>query len=192
MSATLTQHSRITIVAAPIILPFDGHLPIIHDTAWVAPGAVVIGDTEIGEESSIWFGAVVRGDVNRIRIGRRVNIQDGAICHVNLADADLVIEDDVTIGHGAILHGCRLGAGCLIGIGARVLDHVVVGRESLIAAGSVVREGTKVPEGELWAGIPAAKKRDLKPEERQELLRNAAHYAEYRLHYMQTEGGSRS
>lgn len=111
----------------PVLLPYDGQYPHIHPTAWIAPGAVVIGDTKIGAESSVWFGAVVRGDVNRIRVGQRVNLQDGVICHVNVGDAALVIEDDVTVGHAAVLHGCTLGKGCLVGIGARILDHVVVG-----------------------------------------------------------------
>ncbi len=174
-------------VKEPIILPFEGQFPIIHPTAWIAPGAIVIGDSVIGAESSVWFAAVVRGDVNKIRIGSRVNLQDGVICHVNVADAALTIGDQVSVGHGAILHGCTLEAGCLVGIGARVLDHAVIGSQSLIAAGSVVREGTKVPSGELWAGIPAIRKRDLKPEEMQELLNTAEHYVRYRLHYMNAE-----
>jgi carbonic anhydrase/acetyltransferase-like protein (isoleucine patch superfamily) len=171
-------------VEKAIILPFRGHHPVIHPTAWVAPGAVVTGDTEIGAESSVWFAAVVRGDVNYVRIGRRVNIQDGCICHVNEGDAALIIEDDVTVGHGAILHGCKLEYACLIGIGARVLDRAVVGRQSLVAAGSVVREGARIPTGELWAGVPAVKKRDLTPEEKQALIESAGHYVEFRKHYM--------
>lgn len=167
-----------------IILPFEGKFPEIHPTAWIAPGAVVIGDTEIGAESSVWFGAVIRGDVNIIRIGRRVNIQDGTICHVNYDDASLIIGDDVSIGHSVMLHGCRLETGCLIGIGARVLDKVVVGANSLVAAGSVVREGTIIPAGELWAGVPAIKKRDLTDEAKKEILATAEHYVQYRLHYM--------
>jgi gamma-carbonic anhydrase len=180
----LVESDRIIYEAKALLLPYDGCLPRIHETAWIAPGAVVIGDTEIGAESSVWFGAVIRGDVNRIRIGRRVNIQDGAICHVNVGTAELIIADSVTVGHSVMLHGCKLAEGCLIGIGARVLDHAEIGRCSLIAAGSVVREGAKIPAGELWAGIPAVKKRDLTAEEQQELLHSADHYAEYRLHYM--------
>ncbi|MBU0507627.1 gamma carbonic anhydrase family protein [bacterium] len=168
-----------------ILLPFKGILPRIHPTAWIAPGAVVIGDTEIGAESSVWFGCVIRGDVNFARIGSRVNIQDGAICHVNHDEFSLVIEDSVSVGHCVMLHGCRLERGCLIGIGARILDGVVVGSESLVAAGSVVREGTIIPAGELWAGIPAVKKRDLTPEARREILATADHYVQYRLHYME-------
>jgi len=183
----LAQSERTTILNDPIVLPFEGQYPAIHPTAWVAPGAVVIGDTVIGAESSVWFGAVIRGDVNKIRIGNQVNLQDGVICHVNVDDAMLTIEDQVSIGHGAILHGCTLESGCLVGIGARILDHAVVGSRSLVAAGSVVREGCRIPPGELWAGIPAVKKRDLKPEELQQLLNTALHYVEYRLHYMSHE-----
>jgi gamma-carbonic anhydrase len=168
----------------PIIFAFQGKSPQIHPTAWIAAGAVVIGDIEIGAESSVWFGAVLRGDVNIIRIGKRVNIQDGTIGHVNVDNASLIIEDDVTIGHSVMVHGCRLEHGCLIGIGARVLDHAVVGSYSLVAAGSVVREGCKIPAGELWAGIPAVKKRDLSEQEKQGLIDSATHYVEYRLHYM--------
>jgi len=169
----------------PVILSFKGKFPDIHPTAWIAPGAIVIGDVVIGEEASVWFGSVIRGDVNIIRIGKRVNIQDGTICHVNYSDAALHIGDDVSIGHSVMLHGCRLETGCLIGIGARVLDGAVVGKNSLVAAGSVVREGTIIPPRELWAGVPAVKKRDLKDEGVEEILATAEHYVQYRLHYMQ-------
>lgn len=174
-------------MCASIILPFEGKLPIIDPTAFIAPGAVVIGDTVIGAESSIWFGTVIRGDVNIVRIGRRVNIQDGSICHVNHDDCPLIIGDDVSVGHQAVLHGCKLEQGCLIGIGARILDRAVIGSQSLIAAGSVVREGTVVPPGELWAGVPAIKKRDLTPAAKAELLATAEHYVQYRLHYMKPQ-----
>jgi carbonic anhydrase/acetyltransferase-like protein (isoleucine patch superfamily) len=167
----------------PIILSYDGQSPTIDKSAWVAPGAVISGNTRIEADSSVWFGAVLRGDINRIRIGRRTNIQDGAVCHVNFGDAALEIGDDVSVGHGAVLHGCTLESGCLVGIGARVLDGAVVGRQSLVAAGSVVREGTRIPAGELWAGAPAVKKRDLSEEEKKGLLENAAHYVEISRHY---------
>jgi carbonic anhydrase/acetyltransferase-like protein (isoleucine patch superfamily) len=166
-----------------LILPYQGKSPVIHDTVWLAPTAVVTGDTEIGAESSIWFGTVVRGDVNWIRIGKQVNLQDGVICHVTIAKAPLTLEDQVSVGHAAVVHGCTLKRGCLIGIGARVLDHAVVSEQSLVAAGSVVLENTIIPPGELWAGVPAKKKRDLSPEEQQGLLDTAARYVHYRLHY---------
>lgn len=166
-----------------LILPYDGLSPRIHDSAWLAPNATVTGDTEIGAECSLWFCTVVRGDVNWVRIGQKVNLQDGVICHVTIARAPLTIEDLVSVGHGAIVHGCTLKRGCLVGIGARVLDHAVVGEQSLVAAGSVVLEQTVIPAGELWAGVPAKKKRDLSPEERQGLLDTAERYVQYRLHY---------
>jgi carbonic anhydrase/acetyltransferase-like protein (isoleucine patch superfamily) len=167
----------------PIFLSYAGESPTVDPSAWVAPGAVISGDTHVGADSSVWFGAVLRGDINCIRIGCRTNLQDGVVCHVNFGDAALEIGDDVSVGHGAVLHGCVLESGCLVGIGARVLDRAVVGRQSLVAAGSVVREGTKIPSGELWAGAPAVKKRDLSPEEKQGLLENAAEYVELSRNY---------
>jgi gamma-carbonic anhydrase len=168
----------------PLILPYDGKLPIIDPSAWIAPGSVIIGNATIGPECSVWFGAVIRADINEIRIGKRTNIQDGVVCHVNFGEASLIIGDDVSIGHSVMLHGCRIESGCLIGIGARILDRVVVGEGSLVAAGSVVREGAKIPPGELWAGAPAVKKKELTVEDREGLLKNAAHYVNFRLEYM--------
>ncbi|MCB9366651.1 MAG: gamma carbonic anhydrase family protein [Calditrichaeota bacterium] len=170
-----------------MILPYNGVEPDLHPSAWLAETAVVIGDTHIGAESSVWYGTVVRGDVNWIRIGAKVNLQDGVICHVTIARAPLLIEDLVSVGHGAIVHGCSLKRGCLIGIGARVLDLATVGEGSLIAAGSVVLEKTIIPPGELWAGVPAEKKRELSAEEQQGLLDTAERYVQYRLHYQGME-----
>lgn len=166
-----------------LLIPFNGKSPVIDSSAWIAPGAVITGDTKIGAKSSVWFSTVLRGDINHIRIGCRSNIQDGAVGHVNFGDAALEIGDDVTVGHSAVLHGCTLESGCLIGIGARILDRAVIGRQSLVAAGAVVREGTKIPSGELWAGAPAVKKRDLTEDEKKGLLENAAHYVELSRHY---------
>lgn len=171
----------------PQILAYDGKAPQIDPSTWISPTSLVVGDTVIGPDCSIWFNTIVRGDVNTIRIGRGVNIQDGVICHVTIAKAPLVVEDYVSIAHGAIVHGCTLKRGCLIGIGAKVLDLAVVGEESLIAAGSVVREGQVIPAGELWAGIPAVKKRDLSSAERKALLDTAERYVLYRLKYMGSE-----
>ena len=120
-----------------LILPYMHKRPVIHESAWLSPTAVVTGEVEIGPESSLWFGTVVRGDVNWIRIGSQVNLQDGVICHVTIAKAPLLIEDQTSVGHAAVVHGCTLKRGCLIGIGARVLDLAVVGEQSLVAAGSV-------------------------------------------------------
>jgi carbonic anhydrase/acetyltransferase-like protein (isoleucine patch superfamily) len=167
-----------------LILPYDGKHPRIDATAWLAPGSVVIGDTVIGAESSVWFGAIVRGDVNTIRIGEKANIQDGAICHVTIARAPLEIQDLVTVAHAAVVHGCTLELGCLVGIGARVLDRAVVGAGSIVGAGAVVLEGSIIPAGELWAGVPAKKRRDLSAEEQQGLRDTAERYVLYRLAYM--------
>ncbi len=166
-----------------LILPYKGKEPRIDESAWLAPNAVVTGDTEIGPECSLWFGTVVRGDVNWIRIGAKANLQDGVICHVTIAKAPLTIEELVSVGPAAVVHGCTLRRGCLIGIGARVLDLAVVGEQSLVAAGSVVLEETIIPPGELWAGVPARKKRDLSSEERKGLLDTAERYVQYRLSY---------
>lgn len=166
-----------------LILPYEGKSPNIAGSAWLAPTAVVTGDAAIGEDSSIWFGAVLRGDVHWIRVGRSVNIQDNAVCHVTNDDAPLEIEDFVSIGHAAVVHGCTLKRGCLIGIGARVLDKVIVGEQSLVAAGSVVREGTIIPPGELWAGVPAVKKKSLTEEEKRGLLYTAEMYVQYARGY---------
>jgi carbonic anhydrase/acetyltransferase-like protein (isoleucine patch superfamily) len=167
----------------PLILPYAGKAPQIDPTAWISPTSVIIGDTVIGAGSSIWFGTIVRGDVNKIRIGKKVNIQDGAICHVSIAKAALIIEDRVSIAHGAIVHGCTLRKGCLIGIGAKILDLAEVGECALVAAGSVVREQQIIPPGELWAGIPAVKKRDLTDSEKQSLMDISERYALYSLQY---------
>ncbi len=170
-----------------LILPYQGKTPVIDQSVWLASTAVVTGDVHIGSESSVWFGAVIRGDVNWIRIGKQVNLQDGVICHVTIAKAPLTIDDSVSVGHAAVVHGCDLKRGCLIGIGARVLDLAVVGERSLVAAGSVVLENTIIPPGELWAGVPAKKKRELTREEQQGLLDTAARYVQYRLHYIGQE-----
>ena len=148
-----------------IIKPFKGISPRIDSTAFVAEGAVVIGDVEIGPGASIWYGCVVRGDVNYVRIGARTNIQDGTVIHVSRVDHPTIIADEVTVGHGAMIHGCNIESGSLIGIGAIVLDGVVVGRESLIAAGSLITPGTVIPPRSMVMGSPAKIKRTLDDEE---------------------------
>ena len=164
------------------LIPYRGILPKLDPSVFVADGARIIGDVEIGEQSSVWFNAVVRGDVDVIRIGARTNIQDGAVLHVTHDRFPLMIGSDVTVGHGAILHGCRIGNGCLIGMGAIVLDNAKVAGGSMIAAGSLVREGAEVPEGVLVAGVPAVVKRPLTQEEREMILQSAKNY----MHYVAT------
>ena len=144
-----------------MIRAFQGKLPRVHETAFVAETADVIGDVEIGEHSSVWFQTVIRGDVNYIRIGRHTNIQDGTVIHVDSGGQPVEIADHVTLGHAVRLHGARIGPHCLIGIGAIVLNGVVMEEESIVAAGSLVSPGTHVPRRTLMMGSPARPKRQL-------------------------------
>ena len=145
-------------------------------SVFVAPTAVVVGDVVLGEETSVWYGAVVRGDVGPIRVGARTNIQDGCILHVTRGRNPLVVGDDVTAGHRAILHGATIGDRCLIGMGAIVLDDAEIGEETLIAAGSVVLEGTRVPPGSFVAGVPASVRGPIPDRVRATLLSSAQSY----------------
>jgi carbonic anhydrase/acetyltransferase-like protein (isoleucine patch superfamily) len=160
----------------PVILPYEGKAPRIAPSAWVAEGAVVAGDVELGDESSVWFGSVVRGDVNHVRVGARTNIQDQSVVHVTGGTHPTVIGDDVTVGHRAVLHGCTVHDRCLVGIGAIVLDGAVVGPDAMIGAGALVPPGAVVPPGTLVLGAPAKPKRSLTPEEVAFLKRSAASY----------------
>lgn len=167
-----------------MIHPHHNITPIIGERVFIAPGAVVIGDIEIGDDCSIWFGVIMRGDVNYIRIGARTNIQDGTICHVTINKWPLHIGSGVTIGHGAIVHGCTIRDFALIGMGAKVLDGTEVGDHALVAAGSLVREGTIIPPRTLVAGVPAVVKRDLRPAEIENLEASAARYVGYKDEYL--------
>jgi carbonic anhydrase/acetyltransferase-like protein (isoleucine patch superfamily) len=167
----------------PIILPFDGKTPRIAASAFLAAGTVVTGDVEIGEQSSLWFGTVVRGDVNHVRIGRRTNVQDQSMVHVTGGTNPTVIGDDVTVGHRAVLHGCTVHDRCLVGIGAIVLDGAVVGPDAMVGAGALVPPGMVVPPGKLVLGAPAKVKRDLTPEELAFLRTSAERYAGYAAKY---------
>lgn len=162
-----------------MIGPFLDKEPRIHPSAFIASSADIIGDVEIGEESSVWFRVVVRGDVNSVHIGARANVQDGAVIHVTRSVHPTVIEDEVTIGHGAIIHGCRIERGCLIGIGTIVLDGALIGAESLVAAGALVTPGTVVPPRSLVMGAPARVVRPLQAEEIVRLERYWRNYVEY-------------
>lgn len=154
-----------------MIKSFRNARPKIHESAYVADGAILVGDVEIGAESSVWFGSILRGDVNYIRIGERTNIQDGTIIHVSSKTHPTVLEDEVTLGHRVTLHGCCIETGCLIGIGAIVLDGARVGRNSLVAAGSLVTPDTKIPPASLVMGSPARVKRALTDDEVKDLER---------------------
>lgn len=157
-------------------IDFEGRTPRLDPSAWLAPGAVVIGDVDVGPESSLWFGAVVRGDLEPIRIGARTNLQDHVTVHVTGGRHQTVIGDDVTIGHGAIVHGCVIGNGSLIGMGAVVMDGATIGPHSLIAAGSLVVPGTTIPARTLALGRPARPERALSADEIAEVARSSARY----------------
>lgn len=160
------------------MLPFGECWPRIHPEAWVAPGAVVIGDVEIGASSSVWFGSVVRGDLHRIRIGARTNLQDHCIVHVTRGRHSTEIGDEVTVGHRATVHGCRVGDGALIGIGAIVLDGAEIGEEALVAAGALVPPGAVVPARQLVVGVPARRVRALRSDEVERQRQRALEYVE--------------
>jgi carbonic anhydrase/acetyltransferase-like protein (isoleucine patch superfamily) len=159
-----------------MIYPYKDKKPIIDSSALVVDSAHIIGDVEIGEESSIWFNAVVRGDVNYIRIGKRTNIQDGCVLHVARRTLPLIIGDEVTVGHNVTLHACTVGNRCLIGMGSVVMDGAEVGEESIVGAGSVVTQGTIIPPGSLVLGSPGAVKRQLTDDEKRNIRDSANHY----------------
>lgn len=147
-----------------LILPVEGIYPQFGTNCFIAPNATVVGDVQTGNDCSIWFNAVVRGDVNSIRMGNKVNVQDGAVIHCTFKRSKTVIGNNVSIGHNAIVHGCTLHDDVLIGMGAIVMDNAEVGSNSIIAAGAVVLEGTKVEEGSIYAGVPAKKVKDISKE----------------------------
>lgn len=162
--------------AGGLILPYKDVLPTIGKDVFIAPNATVIGNVTIGDGSSVWFNVLIRGDDHWIRIGARTNLQDGTVVHLSKDTAPTWIGSDITIGHGAIIHGCTLMDRCMVGIGAIVLDGAVVESGAIVAAGAVVSPGKRVPAGEMWAGCPAKKARDVRPEELVYIDRNAAHY----------------
>jgi carbonic anhydrase/acetyltransferase-like protein (isoleucine patch superfamily) len=167
----------------PTILPYDGKAPRLAASAFLAEGTVVVGDVELGEQSSLWFGTVVRGDVNHVRIGARTNVQDLSVVHVSSKTHPTIVGDDVTVGHRAVLHGCTIHDRCLVGIGAIVLDGAVVGPDAMVGAGALVAPGTVVPPRTLVLGAPAKVKRALTDEEVAFLRTSAASYAGYAARY---------
>ena len=167
----------------PIILPFKGISPKISDKAFIAPGAVIIGDVEIGEYSSIWPGVVIRGYVNYIRIGKRTNIQDGTIIHVTRPSiagetGQTIIGDNITIGHQAMLHACTLEDECFIGMSATAMDGAIVKSGGMLAAGAVLTPNKQVPKGQIFAGNPAKYMRDMKQAESDFILKSANNYVQ--------------
>jgi len=170
-----------------MIRAYKGIRPNLGARAWVDPSAQVIGAVELGDDASIWMNTVVRGDVNRIRVGARTNVQDNCVLHVT-AQHPTVLADDVTVGHSVTLHGCTIERLCLVGIGAIVLNGAVVGEESIIAAGALVPEGMQVPPRSLVMGMPAKVRREVTEEERAGLRRYAESYVRYKDEYREAEG----
>ncbi|MEQ1644978.1 MAG: gamma carbonic anhydrase family protein [Pyrinomonadaceae bacterium] len=166
-----------------MIRPFNNIHPKIHDTALITDDAIVIGDVEIGEDASVWYGSIIRGDVNYIRIGARTNIQDGTIIHVSSRTHPTILEEEITVGHRVTLHGCHVESGCLIGIGAILMDGVRVGRNSLVGAGSLLTPGTLIPPRSLALGSPARVKRELTDDELAYLDKSWRNYVELKNHY---------
>jgi len=147
--------------AGPLLIAYGGHEPRVDASAWIAPGATLIGDVEVGPDSSIWYGCVLRGDLHAIRVGARSNLQDVTVVHVTRDRFPCEIGDEVTVGHRAVVHGCRVAGGALIGIGAIVLDGAEVGEAALVGAGAIVTPGTRIPARTLALGTPARVVRSL-------------------------------
>jgi len=163
-----------------VILPVNDKTPVIGNDCFIAPNATIVGDVVMGDECSVWFNAVIRGDVNYIRMGNKVNVQDGAVIHCTYQKNPTNIGNDVSIGHNAIVHGCTIEDNVLIGMGAIVMDRSVVNSNTIIAAGAVVLEGTIVEEGSIYAGVPAKKVKDISPEKISgEINRIANNYVKY-------------
>lgn len=169
-------------MTAPLILTLHGKTPVIHPSAFIAPGAVIIGDVEIGPQASIWYNCVVRGDVNRIRIGARTNVQDGTIIHCDSPKPDrqegfpTIIGDDVLIGHMAMVHGCTLLDRAFVGLGSIVMDGCVIEGDAMLAAGAMLTPGKRIPSRQLWSGRPAKHMRDLDDAAILDLGRGTASY----------------
>ena len=171
-----------------MIRPFRGIHPQIHPTAFIEESAQIVGDVHVGAHSSVWFGAVVRGDVFHIRIGDRTNVQDGTVIHVSNGTHATILEDEVTVGHNVTLHGCHVERGCLVGIGAIVMDACRVGEHSLVAAGSLLSPGTVVPPRSLVMGVPGRVKRQLTDAEVANLDGFWKNYVEYTRAYREEYG----
>ncbi len=163
-----------------LIKKVRGFIPQMGENCFLAETAVVIGDVIMGDNCSVWYGAVLRGDVNSIRIGNNVNIQDGSVLHTLYEKSQVHIGDNVSIGHNVTIHGARISNNVLVGIGATVLDHVEIGENSIVAANSLVLTGTKIEPNSVWAGVPAKKVKDIEPHQTSEMINKIANnYAMY-------------
>ena len=161
-----------------MIKEFNKKSPNIHETAYISEDTMIIGDVEIAENASVWFGSILRGDVNFIRIGAGTNIQDGTIIHVSSKMHSTILEHEITVGHRVTLHGCYVESNCLIGIGAIILDGARIGKNSLVAAGSLVTPGTQIPPGSMVMGSPAKVKRPLTEDEIANIKQSSRKYIE--------------
>jgi len=166
------------------IIPYKTHTPQLGEDVFVASGAWLIGDLTVGDDSSFWFNVTVRADVHWIKIGSRTNIQDGTVIHVTNAKAPTSIGNNVTVGHGAIIHGCTIEDDCLIGMGAKLLDGAIIRKGSFVAAGALVTPGKEFPPGSMIMGSPAKAVRPLTDEEKKSISYSAAHYVDTKRHYM--------
>ena len=167
-----------------MIHSYRSRRPVVPPSVWIADSAHVIGDVELGDDASVWFTAVVRGDVNMIRLGRGTNIQDGTIIHVNRNGTPTIVGDHVTVGHAARLHGCSIASHCLIGIGAVVLDGAEIGEDSIVAAGALVAPGTKIPPRSMVMGTPARVRREVTTDDLDLIRRSAAGYVALKNDYL--------
>jgi carbonic anhydrase/acetyltransferase-like protein (isoleucine patch superfamily) len=172
-------------VSIVTIQTVSGLTPSFGRRVFMAATAVVVGDVTVGDDVSLWYNVVVRGDIHWVRIGARSNLQDGVIVHVERGLYPTLLEEEVSVGHGAMLHGCTIGAGSLIGMGAVVLNQAVVGEGSLVAAGAVVREGFTAPPRSLIVGVPAVVKRPLTDQEADRARRTASNYIAYKNSYLE-------
>ena len=166
-----------------IINSYLNKIPSIHESVYLCANITIVGDVEIKKDSSVWYGSVIRGDVNYIKIGERTNIQDNSVLHVQHDTGPLIIGNNVTVGHSVNLHGCPIGDNCLIGIGAIVLTGAVIGNNCIIAAGTVIKEGFVVPEGSLVAGVPGIVKKSLTQKDIESISSSAQNYINYVKNY---------
>lgn len=163
-------------INGPQILKFEGKTPVIHPSAFIAPGAIIIGDVEIGPESSIWYNCVLRGDVNEIRIGARSNLQDGTVVHVASKGQGTYIGDDVSVGHMALIHACTVESTAFVGMKACVMDNCLVKQGGVVGAGALLTRGKTVETGDLWAGSPAENMRPLNESDKKMMEWTSSHY----------------